>query len=73
MFPGSLPASRNRSVVTPEAVGLEFQTAAIGSRGLARPIDTAIQAVLLVGLFGGLGAASSSSGGLGTAAVVVIR
>jgi uncharacterized RDD family membrane protein YckC len=36
-----------RGIVTPEAVVLEFETAGIGSRGLARVIDLLIQAAAL--------------------------
>src|SRR5947209_4890142 len=32
-------------IVTPEAVGLQFRTAGLGSRSLARLVDTAIQMV----------------------------
>jgi uncharacterized RDD family membrane protein YckC len=40
-------ATTERGIVTPEAVVLEFDTAGIASRGLARSIDALIQAVLL--------------------------
>ncbi|MEO7430067.1 MAG: RDD family protein, partial [Acidimicrobiales bacterium] len=39
-----------RGIVTPEAVVLEFDTAGIASRALARAIDFVIQAVLLIAL-----------------------
>ena len=63
---------REPQIVTPEAVGLEFQTAGLGSRSLARLIDTAIQGAVLFAVLAGLGAVSSSSGGIGTAAVVLL-
>ena len=43
-------ATTQRGIVTPEAVVLEFDTAGIASRALARAIDGAIQGVLLFAL-----------------------
>jgi uncharacterized RDD family membrane protein YckC len=41
-------ASTQRGIVTPEAVVLDFDTAGIASRGLARLLDALIQGVLLL-------------------------
>ena len=52
-------ATTQRGIVTPEAVVLEFDTAGIASRALARALDALIQALLLLALIllavGGLG------------------
>jgi uncharacterized RDD family membrane protein YckC len=52
-------ATTQRGIVTPEAVVLEFDTAGIASRALARALDALIQALLLLVLIllavGGLG------------------
>lgn len=55
-------ATTQRGIVTPEAVVLDFDTAGIASRGLARAIDVVIQGILLLailllltGVFGGEG------------------
>jgi uncharacterized RDD family membrane protein YckC len=62
-----------RGIVTPEAVVLEFETAGLASRGLARLIDALIQGVLLfavilvaVGIEGWAGIALLLSGLAGT-------
>lgn len=56
-------------VVTPEAVVLQFETAGVGSRFLARLLDTLIQAALFVGLAIAL-AAAGSGGGASTALLI---
>ncbi|MGK2947970.1 MAG: RDD family protein, partial [Acidimicrobiales bacterium] len=43
-------ASPPRGIVTPEAVVLEFETAGLASRGLARLIDALIQGALVLGI-----------------------
>lgn len=43
-------ASHQRGIVTPEGVVLDFDTAGIASRGVARLLDALIQAALLLGL-----------------------
>jgi uncharacterized RDD family membrane protein YckC len=52
-------ATTQRGIVTPEAVVLEFDTAGIASRALARAIDALLQALLLLAIIlltvGGLG------------------
>jgi uncharacterized RDD family membrane protein YckC len=58
-------------IVTPEAVVLEFETAGIGSRLVARLIDTAIQIVLLVVMLLGSAAIGAVIGSLGLAGVFV--
>lgn len=54
------------SVVTPQAVLLEFRTAGIGSRVLAKLIDLAVQLVLLIVV-----SIASSAAGSGSAAFIV--
>ena len=63
---------REPQIVTPEAVGLEFRTAGLGSRSLARLIDGVIQGAVLVAMVAGLGAVSSSSGTAATAGGVLL-
>ncbi len=71
-------ATLERGIVTPEAVVLEFDTAGIASRALARAIDFAIQGALLLGVVLVSGVVLSGQGWLaltgvlvGTAAVVL--
>lgn len=58
-----------RGIVTPEAVVLEFDTAGIASRGLARTIDALIQGVLVLVL---LLVTVSAMGGEGWFALVLV-
>ncbi|MEX2293667.1 MAG: RDD family protein [Acidimicrobiales bacterium] len=71
-------ATLARGIITPEAVVLEFDTAGIASRALARAIDAVIQGVLLfalilvaAGVLGGDGWAALGLIILGVAFVVV--
>src|SRR5947207_13853031 len=57
-------------VVTPEAVALRFETAGVGSRFIARSLDTLIQfAVLVAVLFAG---GAAGSGGFGNTGVTIV-
>ncbi|MCA1657412.1 MAG: hypothetical protein LC713_06865, partial [Actinobacteria bacterium] len=51
-------------LVTPEAVLLQFETAGLGSRFLARSLDVLVQGAVLLTL--SLVAAGAGSGGLGS-------
>src|SRR2546423_15558709 len=57
-------------LVTPEAVVLQLETAGLGSRLLARLIDTVIQGALLLVVT--LAASAAASGGLASTAVLVL-
>jgi uncharacterized RDD family membrane protein YckC len=57
-----MSVSAPRGIVTPEAVVLEFETAGIGSRALARLIDLMAQGALLVAMTLVLGGASAVGG-----------
>ena len=62
-------------IVTPEAVVLEFETAGFASRALAGGIDLAVQLVLLMGVFFGVGIFATSGldlGGVGAALVYIL-
>ncbi len=64
---------RNSGIVTPEAVVLEFETAGVGSRGLAKIVDVTIQIVtLLVVVFAVLTAGAGLGGSQGTATAAYI-
>src|SRR4051812_50218117 len=52
-------------LVTPEAVVLQFETAGLGSRFLARLLDTMIQGAILIAI--AVAAAAAASGGVGSA------
>jgi uncharacterized RDD family membrane protein YckC len=56
-------------VVTPEAVVLQFETAGIGSRFLARLVDTLIQGAAFAGL--AIGLAAAGSGGFGSTPLLI--
>ncbi|MDQ1396644.1 MAG: hypothetical protein QOG64_1903 [Acidimicrobiaceae bacterium] len=56
-------------VVTPEAVVLQFETAGVGSRFLARLVDTLVQGSVLVAL--SLGLAAAGSGGVGSTPLLI--
>ena len=58
-----------RGIVTPEAVVLELDTAGIASRALARAIDAAIQAALLLAI---VVIATGPLGGQGWVALVIV-
>jgi uncharacterized RDD family membrane protein YckC len=72
-------ATTPRGIVTPEAVVLDFETAGISSRAIARLIDALIQIASLFVLGGALGMIAGGSGGsvgivlaiIGVAAVVI--
>src|SRR5437764_1129803 len=56
-------------LVTPEAVVLQFETAGIGSRFLAKLLDTLVQLALFLVIT--MMAAAASSGGLGSTAMTI--
>lgn len=58
---------RTSGVVTPEAVLLEFETAGVASRALARIVDAVVQAALLVVVLLLAGLVSLATGGRGGA------
>ena len=59
------------TIVTPEAVVLEFETAGVGSRMVARAIDSAAQLLLLVILLLGSAAVAAVAGSIGAAGVFI--
>ena len=59
------------TIVTPEAVVLEFETAGVGSRMVARAIDAALQAVVFLALALGGVAIAAVAGSVGLAGVFV--
>ncbi len=60
------------SVVTPEAVLLEFRAAGIGSRVMAKGVDVTIQMILFSILFIPIGVVAAASGTLGTILGIVL-
>jgi len=60
---------RPRGIVTPEAVVLEFETAALPSRMLAALVDLVVQVLLLIGVFAAVAGAGSLGLHLGGLAV----
>lgn len=59
-------SSASRSIVTPEGVVLDLETAGIASRGLARTLDAAIQGLILLVLVLVAGLLLGASGALAT-------
>ena len=63
--------SSSRSIVTPEGVVLDLETAGIASRGLARSLDAAIQAVVLLVLIVVAGGLMGVSGDLAVVLLII--
>jgi uncharacterized RDD family membrane protein YckC len=59
------------AIVTPEAVVLEFETAGVGSRMVARIIDSVLQGLLLVALLLASAVVAAVAGSIGLAGVFV--
>jgi uncharacterized RDD family membrane protein YckC len=59
-----------RAIVTPEAVVLDLEVAGIASRALAKAIDAAIQALLIIGLILAAGVLSTISEVLGVVVAI---
>src|SRR5947199_3738492 len=57
-------------LVTPEAVMLQFDTAGLGSRFIARALDTLVQLAAVIAL--GLVASAAESGGAGSTALGIV-
>jgi uncharacterized RDD family membrane protein YckC len=64
----------NAPIVTPEAVVLDFETAGVGSRSIAKLIDVIVQLITLFGILMvvGIGAGASDAGGTVIAVVMFI-
>ena len=63
-------SSTSRSIVTPEGVVLDLETAGIASRGLARTLDAAAQALILLVLILVAGSLLGASGGVAVVLLV---
>ncbi|MCO4835943.1 MAG: hypothetical protein KC481_19990, partial [Acidimicrobiaceae bacterium] len=59
------------SIITPEAVVLDFELAGLGSRSIAYGIDLALQVIVLIGFLFFVGVIGSGSGVLGLVILLV--